>query len=270
MIDCGKVDIIGVKVDVVDYEAAVDRIIRAAKSKKPYGVSALAVHGVMTGALDPDQRIRLNALELVTPDGQPVRWAMRFLHHYKLPDRVYGPNLTLKVCEAAAREGLSIYLYGSRQIVLDAWIRNLHKMYPNLKIAGTEPSKFKRLDQEENDEMLERIKASEADILFVGLGCPRQEVFVYENKERLSMPALAVGAAFDFHAGVLPQAPGWMQDTGLEWLFRLMQEPRRLWRRYLYLNPLYLWLVFKQKVRPTYIENEDHEHVARLSPLRFG
>ena len=247
MIDRGKVNIIGVDVNVIDYDAAVARIVDAALSKVPYGVSALAVHGVMTGALDPEHRARLNALNLVTPDGQPVRWALRALHKQVLSDRVYGPTLTLKVCEAASKEGLSIYLYGSRQLVLDEWTKNLRAMYPQLKIAGSEPSKFKQLSEAENADMVQRIRLSGADILFVGLGCPRQEVFVYENKDRLSMPTIAIGAAFDFHAGLLPQAPRWMQRNGLEWLFRLYQEPRRLWKRYLLLNPHYLYLIARQK-----------------------
>jgi exopolysaccharide biosynthesis WecB/TagA/CpsF family protein len=250
MIDRGKVNVVGVKVSVVDYEAAVAHVVAAAKAKKPYGVSALAVHGVMTGALDAEHLYRLNRLDLVTPDGQPVRWAMRFLHGEALPDRVYGPNMTLLICEAAAREGLSIYLYGSRQEVLDAWTVNLCKMYPTLKIAGSEPSKFKKLSEEENREMVERIRSTGADITFVGLGCPRQEVYAFENKDVLSMPLIAVGAAFDFHAGLLPQAPRWMQDRGLEWVFRLCHEPRRLWRRYAYLNPLFVGLVLKQKISP--------------------
>lgn len=248
MIDKGKVNIVGVDVNVIDYDGAVANVINAAKSKAPYSVSALAVHGVMTGALDPEQRFRLNEFDLVTPDGQPVRWAMRFLHGVKLPDRVYGPALTLRICEAAAAENLSIYLYGSRQDVLDAWTKNLHSLYPNLKIAGCEPSKFKLLTEAENEEMTSRIKASGADIVFVGLGCPRQEIYAFENRQAISLPLIAVGAAFDFHAGLLPQAPKWMQDRGLEWLFRLVHEPRRLWRRYLILNPLYVWFVLRQKL----------------------
>ena len=248
MINYGKVNILGIEVDAVDYECAVAKVIAAAKTNKAYGVSALAVHGVMTGALDAMHMHRLNQLDLVTPDGQPVRWAMRFLNGIRLPDRVYGPTLTLKICEAAARDGLSIYLYGSRQTVLDAWMANLNRMYPNLKIAGSEPSRFRQLTVAESAEMVDRIKTSCADMVFVGLGCPRQEVYVFENKEALSMPLIAVGAAFDFHAGLLPQAPKWLQDFGLEWLFRLYQEPKRLWRRYLYLNPLYIWMLLRQKL----------------------
>jgi len=182
MIDRGKVNIIGVEVNVIDYEAAVERVVAAAKEKKPYGVSALAVHGVMTGALDPEHLYRLNQLDLVTPDGQPVRWAMKFLHGESLPDRVYGPNLTLYICEAAAKAGLSIYLYGSRQEVLDAWTRNLHKLYPNLKIAGSEPSKFRQLTAKENEAMVERIKLSGADMTFVGLGCPGRKSMLMRTR----------------------------------------------------------------------------------------
>jgi len=247
MINQGKVSILGVEVDVVDYDAAVTKIIDAAREKIPYGVSALAVHGIMTGALNPEHRTRLNALELVTPDGQPVRWAMRFLHHRRLPDRVYGPSLTLKVCDAAEKSQLSIYLYGSRKEVLDRMVFNLRLMFPRLSISGYEASKFRQLSQTENEQMVKRIRDSGANIVLVGLGCPRQEVFVYENKKQLEMPVLAVGAAFDFHAGLLRQAPPWMQRLGLEWVYRLTQEPRRLWKRYLYLNPLYLWMLLLQK-----------------------
>lgn len=248
MIDRGKKSVLGVGVNVVDYEGAVSRIMAAGKNKEPLGVSALAVHGVMTGALDPEHKFRLNRLGLVTPDGQPVRWALRILHGERLPDRVYGPNMTLYTCEKAAENGLSIYLYGSRQEVLDAFADNLQEKYPGLKIAGSEASKFRTLTPEEDSELNERILASGADIVFVGLGCPRQEVFAYEHAEALKRPVLAVGAAFDFHAGLLKQAPNWMQDRGLEWLFRLWMEPKRLWRRYLYLNPLYVSMVACQKL----------------------
>jgi N-acetylglucosaminyldiphosphoundecaprenol N-acetyl-beta-D-mannosaminyltransferase len=192
---------------------------------------------------------------------------MKFLHGESLPDRVYGPNMTLYICEAAAREGLSIYLYGSRQEVLDAWTVNLHKLYPTLKIAGSEPSKFGRISEDENRAMVERIKASGADITFVGLGCPRQEVFAFENKDALSMPLIAVGAAFDFHAGLLAQAPKWMQDRGLEWVFRLWHEPKRLWRRYAYLNPLFVWMVLKQRMG-VYKALPDNPHPP--AEMRYG
>lgn len=268
LIDRGKHSILGVNVSVIDYVGVVERVITAAKQKTALGVSALAVHGVMTGALDPEHKHRLNCLDVVTPDGQPVRWALKFLHGQYLPDRVYGPNLTLRICEAAAREGLTIYLYGGRREILHALVKNLEKLYPALKIAGSEPSKFKRLSNSENSAMFERIRGSGADIVFVGLGCPRQEVFTYENKFALSCPLVAVGAAFDFHAGLLPQAPQWMQDRGLEWAFRLRQEPGRLWRRYLYLNPLYVFFVACQKIglNKAYFASEK----TPVEPMHFG
>lgn len=249
MIDQGRFSILGVGINAVDYEAAVARIMVAATEGKPYGISALAVHGVMTGVQDAEHMYRLNHLDLVVPDGQPVRWALKWLHGISLPDRVYGPTLTLKVCEAAAKNQVPVYLYGSEENVLSAFRENLTLQYPALRIAGSEPSKFRQLTEEEVSEMTTRIKESGAGIVFVGLGCPRQEVWAFENRDALSMPVLAVGAAFDFHAGTLKQAPKWMQNTGLEWFYRLLKEPKRLWRRYIILNPVYLFKLANWKRR---------------------
>jgi exopolysaccharide biosynthesis WecB/TagA/CpsF family protein len=239
MIDLGKKNILGVLIDAVDYEAAVDRIIRAAEEGRPYAVSALAVHGVMTGVDDAEHRYRLNHLDLVTPDGQPVRWALNLLHKTGLRDRVYGPELTLRVLEAAAKRGLPVFFYGSRPEVLERLVANTTARFPGLKVAGWEPSKFRTVTAEEKAEVLDRITASGARITFVGLGCPRQEVFAYEYRNDLSMPLVAVGAAFNYHAGLVNEPPAWMQERGLQWLYRLRQDPRRLWRRYLILNPRY-------------------------------
>jgi N-acetylglucosaminyldiphosphoundecaprenol N-acetyl-beta-D-mannosaminyltransferase len=183
------------------------------------------------------------------PDGQPVRWALNLLHQTKLRERVYGPTLMLKVCDWAQREGLGIYLYGSTPVVLEGLKRALRDRFPKLRICGAEPSKFRRLTKDEKTELVGRIRASGALITFVGLGTPRQDIWVYEYRDALSMPTLAVGAAFDFHAGVLKQAPRWMQDRGLEWLFRLSSEPGRLWYRYVMLNPWYVGLVAAQFLR---------------------
>ncbi|NCD41033.1 MAG: glycosyltransferase [Bacteroidia bacterium] len=246
MINMGKNSVIGINVDAVDYAYAVDRIIASAKNRTGMAVTALAVHGVMTGYLDPEHGNRLNGFDLVTPDGQPVRWALRWLHGITLPDRVYGPTLTLKVLEAAEKDGLSVYFYGSTSQTLDALTKNIHAMYPALTIAGAEASKFRPLTCQEKNELIRKIKNSGASIVFVGLGCPRQEKWVHEYRDYLPMPLLAVGAAFDFHAGTLSQAPSWMQKYGLEWLYRLIKEPCRLWKRYILLNPFYLWLVLLQ------------------------
>ena len=237
---------IGVGVDAVDYESAVTKVIRAAGEQAPMAVSALAVHGVMTAVLDAEHRYRLNSFELVLPDGQPVRWAMNLLHGVGLADRVYGPAFMWKTCEAAATAGLRVYLYGSRQVVIDQLCARLRESIPGLQIAGAEPSTFRRLSSNEKRALVERVRSSGAALTFVGLGCPRQEVWAFEYREALGMPVIAVGAAFDFHAGTLPQAPRILQRSGLEWFFRLIHEPRRLWRRYLYLNPRYVALVALQ------------------------
>lgn len=268
MIDFGKHNILGVGINAVDYGAAIEKIISAAREKRPFTVSALAVHGVMTGALDSIHRHRLNRLDLVVPDGQPVRWALKWLYRIKLPDRVYGPNLTLKVCERAAKEGLSVYLYGSRREVLEKFEDNLKKKFPGLKIAGMQPSLFRQVTADEQIEIARNIRSSGASIVLVGLGCPRQETWVFENRELLPMPLLAVGAAFDFHAGTVSQAPEWLQNRGLEWLYRFVREPKRLWKRYVYLNPLYLLFIMLQlsKLRTMALDDT----VSPPSQMRFG
>jgi len=243
----GKRSVLGVLVDVTDYADATARVLAAARERRPYAVTALAVHGVMTGVQDRAHGARLNSFDLVTPDGQPVRGALNLLYDAGLSDRVYGPTLTLKVIEQAAAEGLPIYLYGSTQPTLDKLVPRLEEMFPALKIAGVEPSKFRAAQPGEPEEIAERIKASGARIVFVGLGCPRQEVFTYAMRPLLDMPLLAVGAAFDYHAGLLKNPPAWMQKYALEWLWRLGLEPKRLWKRYVLLNPAYLTRLALQK-----------------------
>jgi exopolysaccharide biosynthesis WecB/TagA/CpsF family protein len=195
---------------------------------------------------DPEHRYRLNHLDLITADGQPVRWALRLLHGVKLPDRVYGPELMQRLCAAAAREELPIFFYGSRADVLERLVANVQSLHPALSVAGAEPSKFRQVSPEEKREIAERIRSSGAAITFVGIGCPRQEIFAYEFRDLLSMPVIAVGAAFDYHAGLRAEPPRFIQRAGLQWLYRLIQEPRRLWKRYLFLNPAYVTLVALQ------------------------
>jgi exopolysaccharide biosynthesis WecB/TagA/CpsF family protein len=245
VIDAGRHSILGVKVHAVDYETAVDRIIRAACERRGFAASALAVHGLMTGVLDAEQRYRLNCFDLLVPDGQPVRWALNWLYRTRLQDRVYGPNLMRKVCARAAQEGLAIFFYGSTAEILRAMRKNLEETYPGIQIAGMEASKFRQLTLAERDALAERICGTGASIVMVGLGCPRQEVWGYEYRDRLHLPVLTVGAAFPFTAGKVRQAPRRLQNLGLEWAFRLCMEPR-LWRRYLFLNPAYLALLALQ------------------------
>jgi len=249
VIDKGKGSVLGVLVDAVDYEAATAKVLAAAREGRPLAVTALAVHGVMTGVQDRAHGARLNSFDLVTPDGQPVRWALNSLHKAALADRVYGPDLTRDVLAAAAAEGLPVYLYGSTEPTLERLTAALHREFPDLKIVGSEPSKFRLAADGEAAEIAARIRDSGARVVLVGLGCPRQEQFVYAMRPLVDAPLLAVGAAFDYHAGQLRKPPPWMQKRGLEWLWRLGLEPRRLWRRYLLLNPAYLARLTAQKTK---------------------
>lgn len=268
MIDLGRHSILGIRINAVDYEAAVDRVVVAAKQSQPLAVSALAVHGVMTGALDREQRYRLNKLDLIVPDGQPVRWGLNLLHSAKLRDRVYGPNLMLEICRRAARENLPIFLFGGDEEMLSALAVSLQADIPGLQIAGQRASRFRALSTTERQQLVDEIRASGAKIAFVGIGCPRQEVFTYELRDDVGLPLIAVGAAFAFHAHLLQQAPSWMQSRGLEWLYRLIAEPKRLWRRYLYLNPMYLTLLALQAVNIYSIDPNDTR--VPQHELRYG
>ncbi|MGW6360530.1 WecB/TagA/CpsF family glycosyltransferase [Streptomyces sp. NPDC055092] len=245
-----KKNVLGVLVDATNYGEAVDTVLAAARTRRPLAVTALAVHGVMTGVLDREHGARLNSFDLATPDGQPVRWALNLLHGSALTAPVCGPDLTSHVLRRAADEGLPVYLYGSTEQTLERLLLNLQNTLPTLKIAGREPSRFRAARPGEDAEIAARITESGARIVLVGLGCPRQETFVHAMRPLLPMPLLAVGAAFDFHAGTLRRPPMWMRNHGLEWLWRLGLEPRRLWRRYLFLNPHYLLLLAVQWARP--------------------
>ena len=266
--DDGKRSVLGVEVSVIDYESAVAHVIDAARAKRGLALTALAVHGVMTGVKDAVHRYRLNRFDLVVPDGQPVRWALNWLYGAGLRDRVYGPTLTLKVCEAAAEAGLAVYFYGSTPEVLEKLMTNLRETFPKLIIAGAQPSRFRQISVEEKELIAKELRDSGAAITFVGLGCPRQEIWAYEYREALGMPILAVGAAFDFHAGTLAQAPRRLQAMGLEWLFRMIQEPKRLWRRYVILNPQYLALLLLQATGLARFDPA--EVVAPREDMRYG
>jgi N-acetylglucosaminyldiphosphoundecaprenol N-acetyl-beta-D-mannosaminyltransferase len=249
MIDRGRRSVLGVLVDIIDYEAAAEKVLSAARERRPLALTALAVHGVMTGVQDRAQGARLNAFDVVTPDGQPVRWALNLVHGAALADRVYGPTLTMAVLRGCEAEGLPVYLYGSTRETLDRLVPSLNSMFPALRIVGAEPSKFRAAEPGEDRQIADRIKASGARVVLVGLGCPRQETFAYAMRPFVDVPLLAIGAAFDYHSGLLRKPPPWMQRHGLEWLWRLGLEPTRLWKRYLLLNPAYLAGLMAQKLR---------------------
>ena len=245
-----KHDLFGVCVSATDYDEVVDKTIAAAKAGQSALIDFMPVHGLIPAVQDPAHLNRLNQFDIVAPDGQPVRWAMNYFYRASLRDRVYGPELTWRLCEAAAKNGVSIYLFGSTNQVLEKLQKRLMGAFPALKIAGAESPPFRPLTPQEDKAAVERINASGAGLLFLGTGSPRQEVFAFEHRASIRPVQLCVGAAFDFHAGTKKIAPSWMQRRGLEWLFRLTQEPRRLWKRYLVMNTTYVLLVLREIVFP--------------------
>ena len=247
--DIGKVDVFGVGVSVTDYAQATAAIMEAAKARRTFAVTALATHGLVTAAEDESLLTLVNRIDLVAPDGQPVRWSMNILHGTGLRERVYGPDLTRMVCAAAAREGVGVYLFGSTPETCEAMVTNLRKAHPNLRIVGVQPDRFRDATPSEDEGDVARINGSGAGIVLVGRGCPRQERWVAEHRGRVSAAMLAVGAAFDYIAGNHPQPPAWMQRAGLEWAFRLSLEPRRLFRRYLVYNTKFVWRLGRAVVK---------------------
>jgi N-acetylglucosaminyldiphosphoundecaprenol N-acetyl-beta-D-mannosaminyltransferase len=236
-----RVSLFGVHVSVTDYDTLVSSIVRAAKDNRPGAVSLFSVHSVIEAANDPELRRQVNQFDAIGPDGQPVRWAMNWFYGTGLKERVYGPETTLRICESAAREQVPIYLYGSTPDVVETFRDELVRRYPGLIVVGAESPPFRKLSDKESDELVQRVTESGAKIFFIGLGCPKQDRFAFEYKDRLPCVQVAVGAAFDFIAGKKKTAPSWMQKRGLEWLFRLQQEPGRLWRRYLVTNSQFVW-----------------------------
>lgn len=257
--------VLGVQFHAVTRREAVERILLAARQREALGVSALAVHGLMVAFDDPEYRYRINDLELVVPDGHPVRWALNWLYQTSLSDRVMGPELMWDLCVELER-GLPVFLFGSNHHTLDRLTENLKTSFPHLVIAGTQSSRFRNATAEEAAADVSTIRGSGARITFAGLGCPRQEIWAWENRHNLGMPVIAVGAAFDYHAGLIRRAPAWMAQSGLEWVYRLLQEPKRLWRRYAATNPRYLYHLALQVMGRTYTS----EGTAPVQPVRPG
>lgn len=235
-----KVDIFGVKYAVTDYRGATDEIIEKAKQYQSYSVFALPVHGVIERRRDPEFRAAIDKAHLILPDGQPIKWAMNYFYDTCLKDRVYGPELTKRVLEKANEEQLSVFLYGGNTtITLQRFENFIKATYPKVTIVGTYRERvFGELTL--SNKHLRELKPN---IILVGLGCPNQEKWIAKNLNELDGVMIGVGAAFSFYSGELKMAPLWMQRKGLEWLFRLAREPRRLGRRYIYTNTYFVLLV---------------------------
>ena len=236
-----RYNLMGVEVSATDYQETVDRLVEAAHARYPAIVSFHAAHAIVCASSDKQLQQRVNSFDIVTADGHPVRWALNWLHGTGMRDRVYGPESMLRICERATAEGLPIYLYGGlSQRELDKLIARLRKKFPAIQIAGAESPPFRPLTEQEDAAVVQRINESGARFVFVGIGCPKQDHFAYEHRDRIRAVQLNVGAAFDFHAETKKMAPPWMQRNGLEWLFRVYCEPRRLGMRYVTTNSIFI------------------------------
>jgi len=236
------VEIVDVPIAVTDYERTLDWMDAMVAERRRGYVCVCNVHTVMAAQEDPELRTALSTSSINVPDGQPLVWALSALGH-PLPDRVYGPELMARACErAAAVTGQRFYLYGGRdQDALMTLGMSLRKRFPGINIVGGFAPPFRTLTDEEQSAVAEDINESEADVVWVGIGVPKQEKWMASLRPSLEAPVLVgVGAAFDFLAGLVPQAPPVLQKAGLEWAYRLSQEPRRLWRRYLRYNPRFV------------------------------
>jgi N-acetylglucosaminyldiphosphoundecaprenol N-acetyl-beta-D-mannosaminyltransferase len=238
----GTVEVLGVPLALTDYNRTMDWMDATIAARRRAYVIPAAVHAVMVAQEDPETREAvLGPGALSVPDGQPLVWAMKLLGH-RDASRVYGPELMARYCARAAHTGTRMFLYGGRnQGALVQLALNLRRRYPGIKIVGGYSPPFRELDDEDRAGILEEINRSRADIVWVGIGQPKQEKWMARMHASLDAPVLVgVGAAFDFHAGLVSQAPVWMQSVGLEWVYRLVQEPRRLWRRYARYNPRFV------------------------------
>jgi N-acetylglucosaminyldiphosphoundecaprenol N-acetyl-beta-D-mannosaminyltransferase len=243
-----QANILGVAISPVNMQLAVNRILEWLKTETNAYVCVTSVHGVIESQADEQLRSIHNRAGMVTPDGMPLVWMMRS-QGFDECSRVYGPDLLPAVIEETVELGYSHFFYGASQKTLDSLQANLQLHYPGLVIAGTYSPPYRALTSEEETEIGERINNSGAAIVWVGLSTPKQEKWMATFRDRLDARVLlGVGAAFDFHAGCTRQAPCFIRSSGFEWLFRLLTEPKRLWKRYFKIVPSFLFLVLLQKI----------------------
>ena len=234
-------DILGIPISMIDYERAMDVMDEMVEQRYRGWVCAAAVHSVMVAQDDLLMKRALTDSVITVPDGMPIVWAANMLGEH-LPNRVYGPELMRRYCTRSLEHGHRVWLYGGRdQGALVQLALNLRRKHPGIRIVGGYSPPFRALTEDEESAIADQINAAQPDVLWVGIGVPKQEKWMVRTRERVDVPVMcAVGAAFDFHAGRVSQAPHWMQERGLEWTYRIAQEPRRLLPRYLYTNPRFM------------------------------
>lgn len=231
--------ILGIRVDATNYEKATSKVITWAKAGVSRYVCLANVHMIMESYDNSEFMHIVNSADMVTSDGMPLVWGLRQLGVGEA-EQVCGPTLTMHVCEAAANSGIPVALYGGTGESLNAFTASLRERFPAMRIVCQISPPFRPLSADEDDDYTRQIAASGARILFVGIGCPKQERWIAQHQSKIPAVMLGVGAAFDFHSGRVKRAPSYMQKAGLEWLFRLCKEPRRLWKRYLKHNTRFI------------------------------
>lgn len=243
-------ELFGIRVDVGDMHQAVQAICDHAQERKG-GLVCVANVDMLTRAKRTPRlaKLMLGAVAVVT-DGMPLVWALRRLHHRATAARVYGPGLVLAVCEAATERGLSVFLYGGTPEELSLMQASLHQRMPGVQIAGAVSPPMLAAEPAFDAAIVKEINDSGAAVVFVGLGCPKQEFWMDTHQGQLRAVSIGVGLAFALIAGTKSQAPVWMRERGLEWLYRLFQEPGRLWKRYLVGNTLFIGYAFREWLRP--------------------
>ncbi|WP_293996359.1 WecB/TagA/CpsF family glycosyltransferase [Sphaerotilus sp.] len=239
------VSVVGAPIDAISWDETCAVITGWAQRRESRYVCICNVHSVITAQQDPDFHDVIQEADMATPDGAPVAWMMRRLG-YRNQMRINGPDLMFRYCAQAAQRDERIFLYGNTPGTLETLQKSLHKTFPTLQISGSYSPPFRALTPEEDAEVVQRINASGAGTVWVSLGCPKQERWMAAHRGRIQAVMVGVGAAFDYHAGTLQRAPGWMQRLGLEWLHRFWSEPRRLGRRYIVTNTRFMVQVVKQ------------------------
>jgi N-acetylglucosaminyldiphosphoundecaprenol N-acetyl-beta-D-mannosaminyltransferase len=247
--EAGTREILGVPVAMVDYDRAMDVMDALVERRERGYVCAAPVHAVMVAQDDPEMLAALRGSTLVVPDGMPLVWASNLLGE-SLADRVYGPELMMRYSDRCAERGHRVWLYGGRdQGSLVQLALSMRRRHPGIRIVGGYSPPFRPLTDGEQANVVSQINEARPDVLWVGIGVPKQEKWMARMRDRLEVPVMCgVGAAFDFHSGRVPMAPAWMQDRGLEWIYRMGQEPRRLMRRYLTTNPRFVGAFARQYV----------------------
>jgi N-acetylglucosaminyldiphosphoundecaprenol N-acetyl-beta-D-mannosaminyltransferase len=240
--------VLGTPIDVIDWSTALAKIDDWASRAESRYVCICNVHSVVTADQEASFGKVLRDSDLNTPDGAPLAWFLR-RSGYRTQERINGPDLMLAHCERAAANGMPIFLYGGAETTLALMADRLLRDFPGLNIAGMHSPPFRELSSAENQQDIEMINASGARVVWVSLGCPKQEQWMFDRKGVVQAVMVGVGAAFDYHAGVISRAPLWMRDLGLEWVHRLAAEPRRLWRRYLFTNSYFIVKIVSQELK---------------------